>query len=139
MKKPVEFSVTSEHHWYERFGIEHPFPWPAIFLLPIGWVIDQFRKALAPFRPAPLSERLLLGHRRTNPGAVLSVNVRDRLSQIASDNYEDEWGYPAYGTFDNIADAILEEFIVFKLYKPELSVTTQTTFADRSINVTPLR
>lgn len=38
--------------------------------------------------------------------------IRDRLAEIVSDNYEDEWGYPTADTFDEIADAILEEFEV---------------------------
>jgi hypothetical protein len=43
---------------------------------------------------------------------TMSDDARARLAQIASDNYEDEWGYPVDGTFERIADAILAEFSV---------------------------
>lgn len=46
------------------------------------------------------------------------MTIRDKLSEIAEENYRDEWGYPETDTFDNIADAILEEFHVYEKYTP---------------------
>ncbi len=39
-----------ERHWYSRFGIEPPFPWPAFVLIPVGWITRALEWLVRPGR-----------------------------------------------------------------------------------------
>ncbi|MDV6975271.1 hypothetical protein [Mycobacterium intracellulare] len=44
-----------ERHWYSRFGIEPPFPWPAFVLIPVGWVTRALEWLVRPGKsPTPV-------------------------------------------------------------------------------------
>ncbi|MCA2331897.1 hypothetical protein JF714_15750 [Mycobacterium avium] len=44
-----------ERHWYSRFGIEPPFPWPAFVLIPVGWITRALEWLVRPGKnPTPV-------------------------------------------------------------------------------------
>lgn len=42
----------------------------------------------------------------------MSNDIRRALADLISDTYADEYGLPLEGTFEDCADAILDEFLV---------------------------